>query len=116
MPKADINKAGWEQSEFPILCETCTSGAFRFEGVLNTDLEMLFIVIGLGSNPFIRMVCLVLIYNKMRYSLNSSTITSRNKNSDVHAGPVLDLLPSSVGTQVKVHDTRQQSFARPAPK
>lgn len=24
MPKLDINKAGWEQSEFPILCETCT--------------------------------------------------------------------------------------------
>ncbi|KAI0748354.1 hypothetical protein C8Q80DRAFT_1171432 [Daedaleopsis nitida] len=23
MPKSDINKAGWEQSEFPILCETC---------------------------------------------------------------------------------------------
>ena len=23
--KSDINKAGWEQSEFPILCETCKS-------------------------------------------------------------------------------------------
>ncbi|EIN07223.1 hypothetical protein PUNSTDRAFT_89383 [Punctularia strigosozonata HHB-11173 SS5] len=32
MPKLDINKAGWEQSEFPILCETC-----------------------LGDNAFIRM-------------------------------------------------------------
>jgi pre-mRNA-splicing factor RBM22/SLT11 len=32
MPKSDINKAGWEQSEFPILCETC-----------------------LGDNAFIRM-------------------------------------------------------------
>lgn len=23
--KSDINKAGWEQGDFPILCETCAS-------------------------------------------------------------------------------------------
>jgi hypothetical protein len=24
MPKTDVNMSGWEQSDFPILCETCT--------------------------------------------------------------------------------------------
>lgn len=27
-PKLDLNKAGWEQSDFPILCETCARGSF----------------------------------------------------------------------------------------
>jgi len=32
-PKADINKAGWEQSEFPILCETCVYVLYSAERI-----------------------------------------------------------------------------------
>lgn len=49
MPKADLNKAGWEQSEFPILCETCMLSEYYPVHLLTTGP-------GLGDNPFIRMV------------------------------------------------------------
>lgn len=55
-PKSDINKAGWEQSEFPILCETCMPQfLFILERVL-AKLTQLLHNLGLGDNPFIRMV------------------------------------------------------------
>lgn len=52
MPKLDINKAGWEQSEFPILCETCTCRACA-PVPLDVDRKR---PLGLGDNAFVRMV------------------------------------------------------------
>ena len=53
-PKADINKAGWEQSEFPILCETCACyDHLNFE-------PHAYSCAGLGDNAFVRMVRLTL--------------------------------------------------------
>ena len=51
-PKSDINKAGWEQSEFPILCETCTFIRPHNE----MHLLMSLYDSGLGDNAFVRMV------------------------------------------------------------
>lgn len=55
-PKLDINKAGWEQSEFPILCETCA-----FCSLLDSWSILTTRFLGLGDNAFVRMVRLLLL-------------------------------------------------------
>lgn len=37
MPKSDLNRANWEQSEFPILCETCTTAPVLYMHRVQAD-------------------------------------------------------------------------------
>lgn len=57
MPKADLNKAGWEQGDFPILCETCEQSFLEvFAPWCGTPTPDYLSFPGLGDNAFVRMV------------------------------------------------------------
>ena len=109
-PKADINKAGWEQSEFPILCETCAS----FHPHLTTRLTKRK---GLGDNPFIRMVS-TLFLSRCGRSLtdNPNKKKSQSKSLDANAGPARDRSPSSAGTREQACASRRPWSVRRVPR
>ena len=106
-PKADINKAGWEQSEFPILCETCKVIPFI------THLYELTPRSGLGDNPFIRMVCTFLSLN---FRCSSLILLSQSKNMAVHVVHVHDHSRFSDGILVQERASKPPSFAKPVLK
>jgi hypothetical protein len=123
-PKADINKAGWEQSEFPILCETCTSTPLLCRLAL---VPTSGIPIGLGDNPFIRMVSTFPIiptllprfsFGLKNHSLSSlpTPAASQSKSSDVNAELAHVRSPSSAGTQAQACASKRRLSARPAPR
>ena len=97
MPKADLNKAGWEQSEFPILCETCTLS-------MHCASRLLTAYPGLGDNPFIRMVRISFPFGD--YLLTYST--RQNKNTAAPVEPARVLSPSSAGNLAQMHVTKRQ--------
>jgi hypothetical protein len=107
-PKADINKAGWEQSEFPILCETCKLIflCFHYQKSLMGP--------GLGDNPFIRMV--LHLFNAFATLKLTFFLYSPNKNMVALVEPVLDRSLFFVGIQAQEVALKPLSFAKPVPK
>ena len=43
----DLEADGWERSDFPIICDSC-----------------------LGDNPYVRMVCVILIFEEKKKNVN----------------------------------------------
>lgn len=97
MPKADLNKAGWEQSEFPILCESCTLSMHCASRWLTT-------CPGLGDNPFIRMVRIALPFGTCLLTYSAR----QNKNTAALVEPARVLSPSSAGNQAQMHVTKRR--------
>ena len=106
-PKADINKAGWEQSEFPILCETCTF--FVISHIALVLFKRPAFPIGLGNNPFIRMVGTsppTFFVLSLKASLPPSD--SQSKSLDGNAEPARVPSPSFAGTRARACATRRR--------
>ena len=109
-PKADINKAGWEQSEFPILCETCKLFHLSLSCINITPICRL----GLGDNPFIRMVWT--FSSRNLFVVADLLLLSQSRSTAAHVVHVHDHSPFSDGILVQERVSKRPSFAKPVLK
>lgn len=111
-PKSDLNKAGWEQGDFPILCETCKHAW----SPMPMSPNLMFLIqrkTGLGDNAFVRMVHISFTqHHVLKLTKSHCYYCSPNKSMADPAEHVHVPSQSSAGTQVPVCDSRLPLSAR----
>lgn len=108
MPKSDLNKAQWEQSEFPILCETCTAATLSYTHRVRADATQQASVTIPSSEWY--------VVRSLRATPMFRCFVSQNKSLAVRAAPAPVHSPFSVGTPVQALVTKPPSSAKRVPR